>query len=128
MKKRCFLAFCLLLCCLFSLGCSGYVRVGYVETVSSYNISANYRLFRGQQSYHLDAPDFDPAKETYAIDVWIETEEGTLDVTILYGSQEVWHSDSTSGGQYVLPMGGRYTIRMQGDDHRGSVRFLLSQV
>ena len=104
-------------------GCSkSQLTIGSMETNTMNKTSMSYLLFTGSKEKKLTVNENEPL--TVSVD--IETEEGSLDVSIYNEAGEYsyeGHDIETSTFTVTLSEAGKYTIKVEADEHKGSYSF-----
>ena len=118
-----FLAILLLVSTLLLTGCefTSSTKLMCVSKSTTTSFSMSYAKFSGTEKHTLRTKSDAPV-----VMATIESESGTLKVTILDENKAVvYEQDALETGVYTitLPGRGKYTVRMDAQDHVGSYHF-----
>lgn len=111
MKKKVIVVL-LFVCLLTGCNFNSYLYVGQQEKTSSTSWSMTYQKFSGHEARDIEVED---VSIPFTVD--IDTKEGTFTLTLLQDDQEI-HVFSESD-KFIINEPGTYTLRMDGDDHKG---------
>lgn len=118
----------LLLCCLFLFLCAcesgngNYQKnltVNCISNQTATGFSSRYDLFSGERAYTVKVAE----GETLAVRVSIQTDAGTLDMTIGQSGQEpVYSGHGMENGSFTVNLraSGTYRVLVRAERHRGS--------
>ncbi len=104
-------------------GCSKGYSLGSYENNTSSKMTMNHYLFKGSKERTLKVNE----GEEVVVSVDIKTENGTLDAYIYNEDTEEYIYEGkdipTSSFTVTLKDAGNYTIKVDGDKHKGSYSF-----